>query len=732
MTSPYFKAVEECKKFGKLLSLIPIIPGEKRPGFYTGTDWQGMPNWQSFAVERPPTYEIEKWCSWPNAGVGLPTGKLNGIIAVDFDNHPEIIEEIKKVIPDSPVKKYGTKGFTAFYKYNGEVNRKWSVGGETVMEILSDGRQTVLPPSLHPSGRNYTWITNETIQSIIELPVFNHTPEYFDNLFGELKPKAQKILTVAHFDGSKFEEAEQALKVIPADEYDLWIKIGMAIYSEFPTQQGFELWDAWSQKSPKYEPHQMGIKWRSFEKASRVNIASLFWIAKEYGFTLKKNTTFEFKVIEEVQEQKSEQPKNKNKFALSDEIISSAPGLVGRIASWINQTAFYEHPALALGASLAAVGTLKAHRFASETDLRTNLYTIGIAPSGNGKSHALNMIKKLFAAAGLENLISGTPVSDSALLKIMKIGRGRRLIQLDEIGMLFSEITSQKASPHKAALMRLIMEFFSASNQVFLGKEYADHDNTMQRIDINQPCLSVYGTTTSERFYEAFTSSHAVDGFLARWLVFETQNNFPDFRMRGIAEMPDRLVQDLIRIDKCTTNIAPKGNMDEIQEVRPKVLLFTEASKKLFLESIKIFNNRRKANYEKGVGVDSLWARTTENAVKIALCVEDSLDELTEPSLIWALKLCEALTKCLENFVETRVTDNDYERELKRIHNFINAKGINGLTKSELTRKTQRLQKRMRTDILESLIESEQVEECLRKEKDSQKQTIVYRVKQTA
>lgn len=730
MTSPFSKVIEECRKFGKQLSLIPIIPGEKRPGFYTGIDWQGMPNWQSYASEHPSTYDIEKWCTWPNAGVGIPTGKLNGIIAVDFDNHPEIIEKLKELIPDSPVKKLGTKGFTAFYKYNGETNRKWSIGGETVMEILSDGRQTVLPPSMHPSGRQYTWLTPETIASIQGLPIIERNEKFFDDIFHELKPHAQKILTVSHFDGSKYEEAQQALAIIPADEYDLWIKIGMAIYSEFPSEQGFQLWDSWSQKSAKYDPHIMGTKWRSFQKSSRVQIASLFFIAKEYGFTFKKNTTFEFKVIEEQEQKQSEQSKTKNKFALPQEIVASAPGLVGRIANWINETAFYAHPPLSLAAAITAVGTLKAHRFASETDLRTNLYAIGIAPSGIGKSHPISSIKKLFTAAGLENLFSGNPASDSALLKVMRTGRGRKLLQLDEIGLAFAEITGQKASSHKAAIMRLIMEFYSCSNQVFFGKEYADHDNTMQRIDINQPCLNVYGGTTAERFYEAFTSTHAVDGFLARWLIFETENNFPDFKLQTHQEIPDRLVQDVIRIDKCLTNIAPKGNMDEITEIRPKVLLFTEASKKLYLDAVQTFNTRRKANYEKGIGIDALWARTAENAIKIAICVEDSLDEITESSLRWALKVCDTLTKSLENFIETKVSDNDYERQLKKIQNLVTQKGINGITRSELTRKTQQLQKRMRQDILESLIESERIEECLRKEKDSQKQTIVYRVKQ--
>ena len=65
----------------------------------------------------------------------LVCGKVSGVIGLDIDtDDAELIAKIESIAGKSPVKKIGSKGFTAFYKYNGERTQQW--GG--VVEILSD------------------------------------------------------------------------------------------------------------------------------------------------------------------------------------------------------------------------------------------------------------------------------------------------------------------------------------------------------------------------------------------------------------------------------------------------------------------------------------------------------------------------------------------------------------------------------------------------------------------
>ena len=83
---------------------------------------------------------IARWCRQLSTyNIGLLLGERSGVIALDYDYGEEIHEHIKKLLPPSPFRKKGKKGETLFYRFNGEVSKKWSRQGETVVELLSTG-----------------------------------------------------------------------------------------------------------------------------------------------------------------------------------------------------------------------------------------------------------------------------------------------------------------------------------------------------------------------------------------------------------------------------------------------------------------------------------------------------------------------------------------------------------------------------------------------------------------
>jgi hypothetical protein len=76
-----------------------------------------------------------------------------------------------------------------------------------------------------------------------------------------------------------------ALQDIPADNYDTWIRVGMALHG-WDAQRGFELWDEWSQTcEAKYKQDEMPAKWASFgsEHKNAVTLGTLFDLAKKAG-----------------------------------------------------------------------------------------------------------------------------------------------------------------------------------------------------------------------------------------------------------------------------------------------------------------------------------------------------------------------------------------------------------------------------------------------------------------
>lgn len=81
--------------------------------------------------------------------------------------------------------------------------------------------------------------------------------------------------------------ARTALTYIPSDERDLWLRIGMALKSEFG-QDGFTLFDEWSKAAPNYKARAVNDSWKSFKAGGGVTIATLIGEAKQRGFDPKR------------------------------------------------------------------------------------------------------------------------------------------------------------------------------------------------------------------------------------------------------------------------------------------------------------------------------------------------------------------------------------------------------------------------------------------------------------
>lgn len=71
---------------------------------------------------------------------------------------------------------------------------------------------------------------------------------------------------------------------VPRDE---WVRIGMAIKSEFPGEDGFALFDEWSAGSPGYSSRDASTAWRSIKPAGGVSIGTLLYQAQALGFQLQ-------------------------------------------------------------------------------------------------------------------------------------------------------------------------------------------------------------------------------------------------------------------------------------------------------------------------------------------------------------------------------------------------------------------------------------------------------------
>jgi len=108
-------------------SIVPLEPGDKAIK---------LPGWQRYCKERANRETLDMWLDWPERNIGLALGPASGVIALDFDYNRDCKHaKILKIIGDSPVKKRGAKGHTGFYRFSNQRSVKYSIGGDSVLEV---------------------------------------------------------------------------------------------------------------------------------------------------------------------------------------------------------------------------------------------------------------------------------------------------------------------------------------------------------------------------------------------------------------------------------------------------------------------------------------------------------------------------------------------------------------------------------------------------------------------
>ena len=80
-----------------------------------------------------------------------------------------------------------------------------------------------------------------------------------------------------------FKIIKKALSYISSDDRETWIRFGIALKNSFG-ENGYEIWDEWSQESPKYVPGECEEKWRGFRDNGNIHIASIIYEAQRNGF----------------------------------------------------------------------------------------------------------------------------------------------------------------------------------------------------------------------------------------------------------------------------------------------------------------------------------------------------------------------------------------------------------------------------------------------------------------
>jgi hypothetical protein len=139
---------------GRGWSIIPIRSGDKRP----------LVRWEEFQYRRPHVEEVHAWFSgWPEAGVGVVTGAVSGLVVLDIDPRhggEASLERLQKQydrLPSTLQCRSGGGGRHLYFAHPRAPIRS-KAGFAPGVDLRGEGGYVVAPPSLHASGLRYVWV----------------------------------------------------------------------------------------------------------------------------------------------------------------------------------------------------------------------------------------------------------------------------------------------------------------------------------------------------------------------------------------------------------------------------------------------------------------------------------------------------------------------------------------------------------------------------------------------
>lgn len=120
------------------------------------------------------------WTRWPTANVGLRTGDVFDVLDIDGDEGFHELGRLingTRLLPGGPAVTTGN-GCHVFFQPTGSGNRARFRPG---LDWRGAGGYVVAPPSVHPSGREYTWHTDADVS-------LEWAPQWLRDLLAPLRP----------------------------------------------------------------------------------------------------------------------------------------------------------------------------------------------------------------------------------------------------------------------------------------------------------------------------------------------------------------------------------------------------------------------------------------------------------------------------------------------------------------------------------------------------------------
>jgi len=155
-TQPILNAALTYLRLGFSVIPVRIYPDPDKPG--KAQKVPAVPSWIPYQERFPTEEEVRGWFDGKeDLGVGIVTGRLSGVLVVDFDglDGENILQE--REIPLTPMARTGGGGYHVLFRYPDGQEIRNSTRLLPGVHIRGEGGFFVASPSRYPNGRRYQW-----------------------------------------------------------------------------------------------------------------------------------------------------------------------------------------------------------------------------------------------------------------------------------------------------------------------------------------------------------------------------------------------------------------------------------------------------------------------------------------------------------------------------------------------------------------------------------------------
>jgi hypothetical protein len=614
--------------------------------------------WLEFQTRLPTDADIQLWEKGGRGrqpvelnAVVLVTGRISGVWVLDVDN-PEAIKWAEENAPDTLIKALSGHGQHWYYKMpaEGYIKSDTNVlnGAPKGVDIRGDGGMIVAPPSTYDPHIPifYRWIGYEYPYSPPQeeweaLPVWEG-PQGISSRYENIH------------DDIIVEDSESS-DIIPHDPD------GDNIISEGDRHQTLiKRVGSWIRKGlNKAAVLKVALEWNAKhcvppedKKAVETTVNSLYEKDK------KSNGLKNVRLNEEEVLFTTPPPAGVDTLSETDPVPESLlkpGGVIQQFMDYVEKASTVHVPLFAAVGGMVLLGTLLGGKVTTQTGLKTNLYLITLAPSGDGKNSTLDAIKLIFNSlhfeAGDNNIgfksLKGPDnlASDAAIFSILQ-NNPVQLMLFDEVGDFFGKISQYGSSV--SGVPKALKELYSCPDTGY-SKAFAD---VKRNINITWHNLSFYGTGIPATFWNVLNINDLYDGFLARNLIFQHEYLTKPEKNENICKhIPAQLRKSLefiynIKFNKC---VYPIYKM----RPEPHTILKTEKACTLAREASNRYDILARENRDENENIFSVYTRSAEHVEKLALIHAVSLEcgipeFITHESVEYAIAL---LDYCVPRFI---------------------------------------------------------------------------------